>query len=636
MATFREIMDAAHNADKAGDTEAAARLVALARSAMPKQAPVGPASPAGTIDPLIPSADGPDAAPRPDRFGDTIAAATEAPVAATKLFARGMMDETVSPTHQALPDWMPERVKGMISLAGDTLGAGVSAAGSTVAFGAGLTGEVLGGTPTNEKKLARDLMMGLEVAVPELSGVSATARASGAAARAVKNAPETLSQTQEIAQAADDLGITPSLGAGGKVRSMTAAGLEKTPIAGATIAKDATRFVGEVEAAFDSVVSQIGRPVNAASAGDSLQGGLKKFVNDFKARSATLYDDVGKKIPAGTNVATDETVGMIRDVERVFAETPEIAKQIGLTNLSKLADDLEGGVSWEVATSLRSEIGKAIGKMKGALSDQSDARLKSAYEALTNDLEAAARAAGDEPFKAWRRANNYYRRGADRIDSALDKTISADSPERAFEAFTGMLRKDRSTSDVNRLYKIKASMPQREWDEVSATIVDRLGRSKSGQQNAEGTVFSPAKLLTEWNNMSSEARSILLPPDVRNELTKLAKVSEGVKLANADRNFSNTGGINQAMFAGLGFGMAPTTTAGVLTGATLSAKAMTSRRFLKAANRMARGDEKMMRALAKSSDPISRDATTILRLAAADAATQAANTNNIIPEAAEN
>ncbi|MFK5282453.1 hypothetical protein ACI3PL_23120, partial [Lacticaseibacillus paracasei] len=81
-------------------------------------------------------------------------------------------------------------------------------------------------------------------------------------------------------------------------------------------------------------------------------------------------------------------------------------------------------------------------------------------------------------------------------------------------------------------------MPQDDWQAVSASIVDRLGKAPSGQQGAAGDVFSPSTFLTQWNNMSKEAKDILLPQEAKRELDSLARVAEGVKAANSERNFS--------------------------------------------------------------------------------------------------
>lgn len=637
-ATFDELMRAAVNAHKSGDATAARQLVQMAKSiGQPATARDTSLDSAGTGN-LTPTAYDPServATYEADSFGPTIQAATEQPLEATRAFYRGLKDQAQSPTMQALPDWIPDRAKPTIAAAGDTAGTALGALGTAYGFGAGLVGEMVGGNPTQEKKLARDLMMAGQVAVPELAGSSGALLAAQKAGSAVKRIEATPSNTQRAARAADDLGITPSLGAGGKGRAMTAATLEKVPGSGSAIAKDAERFVGEVEAAFQNITSKVGRAGSAPEAGQKLQRGLEGFVTDFKRRSGEMFSEVGNNIPDGTLIQAPETVRAIQDAIEPFSQNPAIATRLGLDKWAGVAGDLENGVTWRAASDLRTSIGESIGKINGPLADMDQGKLKMAYAKLTEDLEAAAKAAGPQAEQAWRRANQYYRRGAERIEGALDKTISASSPERAFEALVGMAKGGRASADSKRLWRIRSSMPKDEWRDVSASIIDRLGRAPAGSQNAAGDAFSPARFLTEWNNLSDEAKSILLPQNLRSEMNKLAEVAELTKAANAERNFSNTGNVVVGAGTGAAMTQAPLTTGALLSASWVSSKALTNPATLRALNKMARGDATAMRRLAKGNGPVAEEARTILRMTAAESAAtgNAANANGFPPVA---
>jgi len=628
MANFQDLMRAAENAEKAGDTAAARQLVQMARSLRGGSEPQSqslqqPAADAGWTGNLTPSAYDPAsqvATPQIDNFGDTINAATRDPIAATKAFAGGVMDQSQSPTMQMLPDWVPEQFRGPAARVGDIGGTALGALGTTFGFGAGLAGEMFGGSPTNERKLARDLMMAGQVAVPELAGSSGAMMATQKAARAAQRLDAGGTITQRGARAADDLGIVPSLGSGGKVRGMTAATLEKVPLAGGVIANAATRFVDDVERAYSGAVARVGTPRTSAEAGTVLQKELDQFAVDFKNKSRTLYAQVGEKLPDGTVLQAPNASQAIRDALAPFADNPEIAKQLGLDKWASMADGLDRGLTWRAASDLRTSIGESIGKIKGPLADMDEGKLKLAYAKLTEDLEAAAKAAGPDAEKAWRRASNYYRRGAERIGTYLDKTITAQSPERAFEAFVAMTKKDRASADARRMYEIKASMPADQWGDLSATIIDRLGRAKSGAQNADGDAFSPAAFLTEWNKLSPEGKNLLLPSEVRSEMNKLAEVAAIAKEGGAERNFSNTGTIMTGAGVGAAATQAPVSTALFLGGSWASAKVLTNPMMLRALNKLARGDARQMKAIANRNGAFAQDARTILRITAADAA----------------
>lgn len=618
MATIEQVMQALRNADKAGDTQAATRLAQIAQS-MRKPAVNGPGEDL-TTGPMTPPPVEAQGVPhqKVNRAGDVTGDLVSGPWNAAKAFGAGVLDQSKSPTIAAMPEnWNPA-LKSFYARFGDAGMAALSALGAGFAGAAGIVGEAVASGTTQEQKLASDLMMMGQVAVPELAGVSSVSRAATSLPGKLNKISQPTAK-QAAARAADDLGITPSLGMTGKVGAMTAAGLEKVPLTGQIIARDAARAVGEVEGAFSRIVGNLGTPSAPYAAGTTLQGGLKKFVDGFRKKAGELYDAV--PIPASGKVKADSTLSAIDGAKAAFAENPELAARLGLTKWDAVADEIRANnISWGALKQFRTDVGEAIGKTTGSLSDTSAWRLKQLYGALTADMEAAAKAAGQDAYKAFSRANQYYKSGAQRIERSLDATISADKPERAFEAFTALAKADRQTSDITRMRQIKASMPRDDWNDVSASIVERLGKAKAGAQNAEGDVFSPGSFLTEWNKLSSEAKTILLPSEVKAELDKLAKVAESVKSANLERNTSNTGTSVGMLATGAGgITNLPATIAALAT-ANISARGLTNVSFLRALNRAARGDTKVLNAMASGKGQVAQDAATVLRLMAADTA----------------
>ncbi|MGB0855393.1 MAG: hypothetical protein ACPGSI_19000, partial [Pikeienuella sp.] len=477
-------------------------------SASWQDAPIVDAPQTGSVwDGISPARADMDGEPTPqvDRFGDTIADATEGPREAFSAFSQGLFDQSQSPTMQAMPeDWNP-MLKSLYARFGDAGMTALSALGVGYAGGAGLIGETFGGSPTQERKLAGDLMMAGEVAAPELAGVGGTIRATGRAANAAQNVSE-VTPRQSAARAADDLGITPSLGMQGKTAAVVSSAAEKTPFTASRIAEDNARVVGEIESVAERAIANIGTPRNAEAAGSTLQSGLTRFTERFQNRSNELYEQLDAAIPEGTVVDTSGSVQAIRSALEPFKDNPELASQLGLTRWARMADSMEGGLNWQATRELRSHIGRAVGKIKGALTDVDDAQLKQAYAALTRDLEQTVGQLGPEAQSAWGRANTHYAAGARRIEEALDKTITANSPERAFEAFDQMTRRGAASSDVGRVRRIRSSLSDDEWREVSASVINRLGRATNGAQDATGEAFSPSTFLTNWNKMEPGAR----------------------------------------------------------------------------------------------------------------------------------
>lgn len=610
-------MAAAKEAAKQGKPQIAAQLIRAARAAT-MRASEGPMAP-----PRAYGANGMAAAPtqpQENRMGDVTGEMMAGPLAQAKRFGAGLVDPSQSPTAAVLPEGTPGAVRAPLAAIGDAGMAALNLAGAGIAMGAGIAGEAIGSGRTQERKLAGDLLGAAQVAVPELAGVSSTTRLASASAKPA--APVTAKQA--AARAAGDLGITPTAAMGSKTGAMVAAGLEKVPGAGAIIAKDAARLVEQVERAFDAVRAPLGKPMGAADAGSALVAGLKGYVDRFGAKSDVLFDAVGKAIPPQTRVNPTATLRAIEATKEAFTENPELAAKLGLTEWDRVSGEMAtNGLNWRATREFRSDVGRAIGEGSGTLGNENMRRLKALYTALTQDMEATARAAGPDALKAWQRANDFYRTGAQRIENQLDRTIKGGdpakggNPERAFEAFDAMNKADRASSDVTRMRSIKASMKPGEWTQLSASIVDRIGRRPGG----EG--FSPATFVTKWRQMTPEAKALLLPEDVRVELDKLALVADQAKAANLERNFSNTGTPLIGGLIGAGAMTAPVKTVAALTGANLTARAMTSTVFLRALNSARAGKPGVLNGMAAGNGPFASDAREVLRLMATEAAVTA-------------
>lgn len=623
MATVEEILAKAAKAEAAGDFDAARALVGIVKQAMgganKQEQPLGPAAPpvAGSYE---------STGPAPDRFGDTVANVTAGPIAATKAFAGGLVSPETSPSRRFLKSdpytgKLPNVVNNALGYVGDAGMTALSALGTGLSAGAGLVGEALGGSPTNERKLARDLIGMATVAAPELAGVSPATLAARSTARkvaALERVDRAPTQSQAAAQAASDLGVTPSLAMQGKNRAMLSAALEKVPLSGGVIAKDAARAAGEIEGAFRGAVGKIGNAAGPLAAGERLQGGVRTYQKAFEAQSGRMYDKVEKLIPPATPAKIDNAAAAVSGFKENFAANPKLAAKLGLNEWDAvIAEAQTNGISFKALRQLRSDIGRAISSNRGALKDEDLGRLNRLYGALSDDMGAAAAAAGPDALAAWKKANSFYKSGATRIDKYLDKTVSAENPERAFEAFSAMAKADRSTSDIKRMREIKAAIPAEDWADVSASLVDRLGKAKAGAQNATGDAFSPATFLTNWNTLSPEAKALLAGGEARVQLDKLATVAEAAKRGGLERNMSNTGTVGMAGLLGAGAITDLGTTAAAVGGAAGLAKLMTTPRFLKMMNQAARGDMRTVNALARGDSTIAREAKLIASMVAA-------------------
>ena len=564
---------------------------------------------------MLPSGDS-DILPNPveeNRFGDTAAEFSEPAREAMKAYARRITAEGRSPL---------ERIQdaGMTSLA--ALGA---AYGGT----AGLLGDIVGGNRTQERKAARDFMLLGEVAVPELAGVpSAVSRIarSGAA----------IPPRQAAAQAAQNINVTPTLGMQNVGLGVVEAGLDKIPFSTGQIVKATDRAQEQMEAALERSVYKIGVPTTSAGAGEAAQTGVKTFIKDFQDKADNLFGAVDAKIGKNTFVTAPNAIGVLQDLTKYSKKYPNVERFLNTSKFQKLLKDLEvdgalNALPYEALKDLRSGIGRSMGKLDGAMSDLPEAELKRLYASLSQDMRAAATAAGDDALKAFNRANKFYSAGMKRINGALKKVTKADTPEKAYNNILALTTADSPRGSTAKLQQLKVSLPKEQWSTVSSTILRKLGEARVGQRGApdasDFAEFSPSTFLTNWNKMDKGAKTVLtsgnIPQSARRELDNLALVAQRFKEKPVSTGSAATNSLLTFIAGVPTIGAVKTS---IIAGGTfLSAAAMTNATFLKAVNAATAGNFTKLSKLAQDGSAIGSEAATLLRLVGADQAKEEEN-----------
>ena len=137
------------------------------------------------------------------------------------------------------------------------------------------------------------------------------------------------------------------------------------------------------------------------------------------------------------------------------------------------------------------------------MSDVPRSKWAALYGALSDDMGVAAKNAGPEAESVWQWANQYTKTQLGRLEE-LSGIVSKDAPEKVFAAAVA------GTSEGDTIAKrVISALPMQERREVSAALLQRLGRATPGQQNAMGDAFSTETFLTNLSRMSSQARQTL-------------------------------------------------------------------------------------------------------------------------------
>lgn len=201
--------------------------------------------------------------------------------------------------------------------------------------------------------------------------------------------------------------------------------------------------------------------------------------------------------------------------------TPQQIDEQVVAAVSGMADNQ---LPYQALTKLRTLVGRELDNYSLADSVPRD-KWKTLYGALTKDMEAAATT--PEARQAWSRANAYYAARSNRIDAVAHVVEKSGGPEAVYKAAFGNTREGATT-----LRAVMQSLPKDAQREVSASFIRRMGRATGSQQNADSDVFSMETFLTNWANMSPEAKRVLFDRHglgFRQDMDRIARMTDRIR-----------------------------------------------------------------------------------------------------------
>lgn len=299
----------------------------------------------------------------------------------------------------------------------------------------------------------------------------------------------------------------------------------------------------------------------ADEAGQMISKAGERFNKNSRATGGRLYDRA-EKMAQGVSI---KAKGAIATIDEQIAELSQ-AKEVNaplITALERFKSDLGANNGIRVAgmRDLRSAAQKAA-YTEDMRSTPAQRVLGIVADAIGNDIDAGLAAAGRQnAAQAFKTADAYWRDRVQYIDDVLEPVIGkGKSGESVLGAVEQMAQgKGRG---VQNLMKLMRSVDESEAADIQATLIDRLGKSSAGNQNDEGTAYSAATFLTNWNKMSGKGKAALFPDqNLRQNLDDLAKIADSMKESSRFANSSNTAGAlagQIALSGGVGLGISPT------------------------------------------------------------------------------
>lgn len=411
---------------------------------------------------------------------------------------------------------------------------------------------------------------------------SAPTRAAGLAGAA----PRAPTQAQQMLQAFDTANITPSLPAvhqGGGV-SRVAHPIREVPFVGGPIIKGTAQQIDETAAFAGQTARAFGRPSTGQQAGARVRLGIERFMDpdvaaarpgvptkftSFRTRADNLYKSAHELFPMSAPVKLDKTTDALREVLLKY-DADFVNQLVKNPKVEAMLMGIETGGGQLTVNDVKAlrRVVFALGRGQDELvRNLKQSEIDLIYGAMTDDLARAAEGFGETAAKRWGRAEKYYGAGLTRATEALDKYFKADTDEQVFGKVLRAAREG-SGGDINSLRALRKSIPDEAWQDLTATIIDQMGRVRPGAADPlTPNNFSAATFITEFSKLSDEGKQLLFNAAgngaARNQLEALVMAAAGQKNFAKLANPSRSGALGIGAASGAGVVVDPVTT-GVL------------------------------------------------------------------------
>lgn len=342
------------------------------------------------------------------------------------------------------------------------------------------------------------------------------------------------------------------------VYQWTEAALSKTPAGGYVMYKTAKDIQESMGKTVKSKASSISSATSQEQAGRAIKRGTEQFVNEFKGGWDVLDNKVAQffsstdGVPVtNTLLKLDEMIAQGQGADASLAALDGSRRATLIALRDAIAQDAQAGaMPYGGFRLLRSETGRKSASTS-LLSEVPTSTYKAIYGAMSEDLklaasmkDEAARLSGQPTgaVKALNDQNKYWSAGRRRIDDVLDPLLK-NKPEDIYRSAVSGSDKGATT-----LWALRRSLPDKDWQDFAAVFIERMGRSKAGQQDAAGEQWSAQRFLTDYNSLSPNARKALfsspVTPGLEADINAIAKASDLV--TRSGKQYANPSGTAQA------------------------------------------------------------------------------------------
>lgn len=359
--------------------------------------------------------------------------------------------------------------------------------------------------------------------------------------------------------------------------------LSQTPGSVGLFARAQERNLAGMLAKSNQIRDELSPVYGPVEAGNAIQSDLKGAFKDRIGQTyGALNDRFAGIVPPDRRFAIDGTLGALDAATAINPLAPNTTGSFVQPRISQLRQNIlqdttvqvpgmyanstrNSGLPLNAIKDVRTSIGKEAAS-RAIMGTPEQAEFKQLYGGLSRDMQNAARVTdmdigpqinGVGPAQtALKRANAFYSKAMGRADE-LHGIANRDTPEGAYSAVAKSL--DAGPTVYQRL---RGVVKPETRQKIVATLVDEMGAATPGQQNADGSTWSPRTFLTNYNRLDPKSKvemfKRMLGGDAHaKNLSDIAKAAE--MLGDGSKIWANPSGTganltSRATFGALTFG----------------------------------------------------------------------------------
>lgn len=293
---------------------------------------------------------------------------------------------------------------------------------------------------------------------------------------------------------------------------------------------------------------------------DASERAATRFANRREQIDEALYQEVGPD----TLVSAPYVRQLVRDLEGELANAPASRGPVlrqALERANAILQDVAptrsatgqvtsgAGIPFRTLRQIRTDIGRELERPDvSGYTPASEASLRRLYGALSDDIGAAADAAGPRARQLLSLHDRYVRFNRNVNIPTLQRIADTGTDEQAFN-----LAVTAAKDGGSMLERLRRNFRPEEWDTVAASVFSKLGRANPGQQEASGIMeaaddFSAGTFLTNWSKLSPEAKRALfggsryeaVAPEIDALVRSAGRLKDAGKMSNPSGTARNT------------------------------------------------------------------------------------------------